>query len=382
MAGLTSEGFTPETLEDIQDRIKNNLNVLNPGFDFSPESPDGQLLGILSYEISQAWNELAVVYKAYDPSQATGAALRNLGVLTGILYGAATRSQATVTLNGTTGTVVPAGSLVDDADGNNFATQFSATIPSSVLCVSSVSGKIPVPAGTLIHAKTVIAGWTDVTQALDGIEGDIAQTETAYRNLRNRTVLRNYTSVDEAMASRLYELGLEQVAVYSNETTGTVDGVPPNTIHVTTSPHAAHIGLVTDEDIARVILNTKPAACATHGSTNIVLDDSHGVSHSINFTEATEVPIFISADITYLDEEHAGAKEAIEQALIDHINALQVGEDVIYSRLFGIITPFGKAQVNSLTIGLSATPTGTVNIPISAIEAASTILANVIITET
>jgi len=378
MAGLTSEGFTPETLEDIQDRIMNNLNVLSPGFDFSPESPDGQLLGILSYEISAAWNELAVVYKAYDPSQATGAALRNLGVITGILYGAATRSQATVTLDGVTGTIVPAGSLVADAAGNDFATQFDATVPSSVLCVSTVSGKIPVLAGTLVTAKTVIVDWTGVTQALDGIEGDVAQSETAYRNLRNRTVLRNYTSTDEAMSSRLYELGLEQVSVYSNETTGTVDGVPANTIHVTVSPTS----VITDEDIARVILNTKPAACATHGATNVVLDDTQGVSHSINFTEATEVPIFISADVTYLDEENAGAKEAIEQALIDHINALQVDEDVIYSRLFGVITPYGKAQVNSLTIGLSATPTGTVNLPMSAIEAASTILANVIITET
>jgi len=382
MAGLTSEGFTPESLDDIRDRIKNNLDVLSPGFDFSPESPDGQLLEIMSLELSQAWNELAVVYKAYDPSQATGAALRNLGVLTGILYGAATRSQATVTLDGVADTIVPAGSLVDDGAGNNFETQFDATVPSSVLCVSVVSGAIPVPAGTLVNAKTVISGWTGVTQALDGNEGDVAQSETAYRNLRNRTVLRNYTSTDEAMAARLYELGLEQVAVYSNETNLTVDGVPPNTIHVTTSPHAAHLGIVTDEDIARVILNTKPAACATHGATNIVLDDSQGVSHSINFTEATEVPIFISADVTYLDDENAGAKESIEQALITHINALQVDEDVIYSRLFAVITPFGKAQVNSLTIGLSASPSGTVNLPISSVEAASTILANVIITET
>jgi len=379
MAGLTAEGFTPESLEDIQNRIKANLEVLSPGFDFSPESPDGQLLGIMSFELSQAWNELAVVYKAYDPSQATGAALRNLGVLTGILYGAATRSAATVTLDGVAGTLVPAGSLVSDADGNDFETQFSAKVPSAVDVVSVLSGIIPVPAGSITIAKTVIADWTGVTQALDGQEGDVAQTETAYRNLRNRTVLRNYTSVDETMSARLYELGLEQVSVFSNELgVAAPDGTPANTIHVTVSPSA----LIPDEDIARVILNTKPPATPTHGATNVVLDDSLGNSHSINFTEAAEIPVFISVDVTYLDEDFAGAKESIEQALIDHINSLQVDEDVIYSRLFGVITPFGKAQVNSLEIGFSASPTGTVNLAIASDEAASTILANVIITET
>lgn len=379
MAGLTAEGFVPETLENIQDRIKNNLNVLSPNFDFSPESPDGQLLGIMSLELSQAWNELGVVYKAYDPNQATGAALRNLGIITGIVYGAATRSQATVTLVGTVDLLVPAGSLVSDADGNDFATQWDVRLPSSVLAVSVTSGKIPVPLGTITIVKTVISGWTGCGQALDGVEGDVAQTETAFRNIRNRTVLRNYTSVDDVMSARLYELGLEQVSVLSNELgVPADDGTPANTIHVTVSPSVA----ITDENIARVILNTKPQGIPTYGATQVILDDSQGISHTINFTEATEVPVFISADVTYLDADFAGAKEAIEQALIDHINTLQVDEDVIYSRLFGVITPFGKAQVNSLTIGLAVTPTGTINIPMASDEAASTVLANIVITET
>lgn len=376
--GLTSAGFTPETLEDITNRVQSKLNILSPGFDFSSESPDGQLLEVMSFELSQAWNELGVVYKAYDPNQAAGAALRNLGLITGIIYGAAERSQATADLDGTISTLIPAGSLVEDGSGNTFATQFDVRLPGSVLCVSTVAGAIPITAGTIVSPKTVITGWTTATQALDGREGSTAQSEIAFRNIRNRTVLRNYTSIDEVTSARLYELGLEQVSVFSNNTVGVIDGVPANTIHVTISPTDD----ILDEDIARVILNTKPPGTPTHGSTAVVLEDTQGVSHTINFTEATEVPIFISVDVTYLDEEHASAKESIEQDLIDHINSLQVGEDVIYSRLFGIITPYGKAQVNTLTIGLAVTPTGTVNLPMSSIEAGSTILANVIVTET
>jgi len=379
MSGLTTEGFTPETYDDITDRIKAKLEVLSPGFDFSDESVDGQLLGIMGFELSQAWEELGVVYRAYDPSQATGAALRNLGMISGQVFGSATRSQATVTLDGTATTFVPAGSLVTDADGNEFETQYDAKVPSSVLCVAVLSGVITVDAGTLTTAKTVIAGWTGVTQALDGRVGDTAQTESAYRNVRNRTVLRNYTSVDDVMSARLYELGLEQVTVVSNETGSTLpDGTPTKQIHVLVSPNV----VIPDEDIARVILNTKPPATTTFGATTVVLDDSQGVSHTIKFTEAVEVPIFISVDVTYLDSDNAGSKELIEQALIDHINSLGVSEDVSYSRLFGLITPYGKAEVNALTIGFASTPTGTINLTIDDDEAASTILANVIVTET
>ena len=202
MAGLTSEGFTPATLTEIQDRIKANIDAVNPGFDFSPESPDGQLVEIMSYELSQVWNELALVYKSYDPSQTTGAALRNIGLITGIAYGSATRSQATVQLTGTADTTVPAGSIVADADGNQFTTSFTALIPASVQVVSPISGVIPVPAGTITVIVSPITGWTAVAQASDGQGGATAQTEQAFRNVRNRTVLRNYTSSTDTMQAR------------------------------------------------------------------------------------------------------------------------------------------------------------------------------------
>lgn len=345
--GLTAEGFTPKTLEEIQNGIKANLEVLSPGFDFSTESPDGQLIEIMSFELSQAWNELSLVYKSYDPSQATGAALRNLGLITGIMYGAATRSQATVELTGTVGTVVPAGSIVTDADDNEFTTEFDVKLPASVLAVSVLSGPIPVPAGTLTNIKTVIVGWTGCAQALDGTEGATAQTEQAFRNLRNRTVLRNYTSNVSTIQARLYEIGLEQVAVLHNSTATATATIAANTIAVTISPIVA----ITDEEVARTILSTKPAGVATQGTTAVVLDDTQGNTHTINFTKATAVNIYMNIDVTYLEEDFAGADEGIIGDLVDYILNHQVGEDVIHSRLYSVITPWGKAQVNTLEIG-------------------------------
>lgn len=347
MAGLTTEGFTPLTLEEIQTRIKTNLDAVNPGFDFSPESPDGQLVEIFSYELSQAWNELALVYKAYDPSQATGAALRNLGLITGIVYGAATRSQAIVDLVGTVDTLIPVGSIVTDSDGNEFVTSFDALIPSSVQVVSPVSGVIPVTAGTIVNIKSPVTGWTGIVQTLDGQVGAAAQTEQAFRNVRNRTVLRNYTGTLDVIQGRLFELGLDQVSAIHNDQPLAVGGIPANTIAITI--HA--VAGISDEDVARVIFNTKPAGVATFGAVNVIFDDSQGNAQSINFTKATAVNIYMNVTVTFLDEDVAGAQEGIIADLVTHVTNLQVGEDVIHSRLYSVITPWGKAQVDVLEIG-------------------------------
>lgn len=359
MAGLTPEGFTPLSLEEIKDRIKSKLETFSPGIDLSVESPDGQFVEIFSYELSQAWNELNFVYKSYDPQQAAGAGLRNLGLITGIVFGAATRSQAYVQLVGIAGTPIPAGSLVADAEDNSFQLMYDAVIPATVLAVSPIAGIIPVPAGTLVNIKSPITGWTGVTQTAEGDEGTTAQTEAAFRNIRNKTVLRNYTSNVDVIQARLLELGLSQVSVVHNDdpVAALPDGTPANQIHVTISEE----GIITDEEIARIILQTKPAGISTYGTTAVVLDDLQGNSHTVNFTKAVGVNIYMNVDVTYLDEDTAGAEESIISALVSHINGLQVGEDVIHSRLFCLITPYGKAQVDVLELGVSTGITGSID---------------------
>lgn len=369
MAGLTNEGFTPKSLAEIQNSIKSKLEVLSPGFDFSPESPDGQLIEIMSLELSQAWNELGFIHTSYDPNRASGAALRNLGLITGIPYGSATRSQAMVNLTGTAGTLVPQGSIVEDASGNKFATSFNAYIPSAVQVVAITSGAIAVPIGTITTVGTSITGWTGVTQTLEGTMGSTAQTEQAFRVLRNRTVLRNYSGVTDTIQARLVELGLEQVSVVENDAPSGVlpDGTPANQIHVTIATE----GTVTDEDVARVILQTKPAGITTYGTTTVAIDDQQGNSHDIKFTKATAVPIFMNIEVTWLSDEFAGAEEAAKAALTNYVNNLQVGEDVIFSRLYGLITPYGKAQVNTLEIGTTALGVAASNVSIGATQFAT-----------
>lgn len=374
MAGLTSGGFVPETLTSIKGRIEAKIDAVNPGFDLSPESPDGQLVGTMSFELAQAWAQLNLVYNSYNPQVATGAALRNLGLITGQPYGSAKRSYATLETQGVAGTVIPSQSKVT-INGNEFYTSFEVTIPANIQVIASLPGPVPVPALATVEVVTAVAGWTGSTITNAGVEGSKAMNEQQYRNFRQQTVMRNYTSTADTMRAKLLELGLMQASVINNDSLVVLpDGTPAGSIHVV----LGELGTVTRADAAKVILSTNALGVPTHTTTADYEDvkDSQGYTHRVYFSVAVEVPIEIDLDVTFLDANVAGAKENVENSLLRHVNALLSGEDVIWSRLFGYVLPYAKAQINSITINKVGDAAGVANIPITGGEFASLTLAN------
>ena len=381
MSGLDITGFTAEKLLDIQTRIKGKLELFNPGFDFRPESPDGQLIDIMSFELWQAWQQLNMVYNSYDPSIATGAALRNLGQISGISYGTAQRSYATIELQGTAGVLVPANSLVSDDDGNEYFVAFDTLLPSNAQVISKLAGPLPIPAGSIINIDSAVNGWTGVTQTTDGIIGTEPMSDQQFRNFRQSTVMRNYVGTVDTMRGRLIEAGVGQVSVFANNTMGTINTVPAQTVSVVVDD----INGVDDETIATIIFETNAVGCPTYsyagaGATAVTIQDSQGFDQVVNFTKSSAVPIEIDITVLFLDEESAGALESIQTALMDYVNSLQSGADVIYTHLYQYITPYGQAQVNVLNLQKLGDVAGSVNIGIGTEEFASLVLDNLNIT--
>ena len=376
MAGLTTEGFTPLTQEEITDRIQARLEVISPGFDFSPESPDGQQIEIYSFELSQLWNQLHQVYSSFDPRVASGQALRNIGFISGITQDNASRSYATINLVGTADTLVPAGNEVSDVDGNVFITNSDGVIPTAVEVVAKVAGPTPIGVSSLVNIDTPVTGWTSITQPVAGVVGDQPESEQHYRNTRSQAVFSPSNSVLEALRAKLLGIGLEQIEILANDSDAALaDGTPVGHIHVTVTDTT-----ITDADIADAILNFKSLGTPTFGSTAVVVSDSRGESHTINFSKATEVKVEMAINITFLVTDTSGAEDSIKQGLAEYVNVLLSGEDVIWSRLFEYITPYGKAQVNSLNIGILGGALSSNNLLISDTEFATSDVANIAIT--
>jgi uncharacterized phage protein gp47/JayE len=371
MAGLTDEGFTVLTLPEIVSRMETRLKVYDPEIDLDIASPDGQNVSIFSYEVSQLWQQLNLVHLSGDPRVASGQGLRNIGLLTGQPYGFADRSVVDVLLAGTTNTLVPKGSILADVDGNEFQTTSDAIIPSGVQAISIAAGTLPVPVGTVVVVKTVIAGFDTVTQPTEGVQGRGTQTAQQYRTLRNQTVMRNGTSVTDKVSAQLYDLGLEQASVVDNDhpTDPAADGTPAMTLHVI----IGDVGSVTDQEIALAILKSKGIGTPTWSLSNfsVLVDDNQGIEHEIFFDKATAVPVVAEVNLTYLSNDIAGASESIKNDMCDRINNLLAGEDVIWSHLFSDITRYGEAQVNSLELGRTIPGLASGNLAITTYEYAT-----------
>lgn len=361
MAGLTDEGFIPSTLAEIKTRIRDRLELLNPGFDFSIESPDGQNIEIFGYELFQIWQQLALIFVSGNPQTATGQGLRNIGQMSGISMNNADRSYATIGLVGTTDTLVPAGSEVSDVDGNKFVTEFNAVIPTNVGVIAINAGPTPVLAGTIVNIDTSVVGWDSITHTVDGDLGESVETEQEFRNKRNKAVMAASESVTEALRGKLVLLGITQVEILNNDTDSPLaDGTPIGNIHVNVTETD-----VTDEVIASTILAYKSMGTPTFGTTTVVVNDSQGNPHTIKFSKAIPISTEIALDVTFLSSDNSGAEDSIRAALTEYVNSLSASEDVIWSHMFGLITPYGKAQVNSLLIGKLGQTLSAANITIN-----------------
>lgn len=383
--GITDTGFKRKRLNRLLQELNSEVKaIFGENFNVSPESPDGQINGIISESQANLWEIAEEAYNAFNPSAASGVALSNLVQLNYLTRLPATKSRVQVTLSGTPNTSIPAGSRIRTSDtGSVFATETSVTIPTSgsiSLFASSVNtGPIQALQNTLTVIDTPISGWSSVTNSLDAIEGTNEETDSQLRARRVRSVARNSQSIVDSIVSAVSAVeGVTQTIVLENDT-NEVDsnGLPPHSFQVVAVGGSA-------EDIAQAIWFVKPVGITSFGNQTVVILDSQGIPHNISFSRADSVDIYVEVTLTTFSEFPANGEALIKQAIVDYANGVLVegrgfslGDDVIYSRLYTPINSVAGHEVNSLFIGLSPFPTGESNISIGITEISNFETANI-----
>lgn len=78
--GTTSTGFVRKPISTILAEIEAaNITEFGPGVIQTPETPQGQLNGIFAELVAKVWEIAEDVYQSYDPDQAEGIRLEQLG---------------------------------------------------------------------------------------------------------------------------------------------------------------------------------------------------------------------------------------------------------------------------------------------------------------
>lgn len=231
-------------------------------------------------------------------------------------------------------------------------------------------------AHTINNIATPILGWDSADNPVPATPGRDTETDDELRARFRDSKFIRAQNISDALYSALINIpAVEYAAIYENETDdydATYD-LPPHSF----KPVVFGGNPV---EIARAIWNNKPLGISSQGNTSETIKDSQGFTQTINFERPDYKDIYITITITTGDRFPQGGETQIKMAIVSYFQEFMgIGNDVIYSRLYTPINEVEGHQVTDLRIGISASPSGTSNIPINYNEIASIDTNNIIV---
>lgn len=244
------------------------------------------------------------------------------------------------------------------------------------VAVDDMVGPFVQPMNSIDTISVPIAGWDRVTNPVAAAVGRYTETDEELRERFRNSKFVQSANIIEALVDALQNVqGVEDVIVYENDTDTT------DTLGVT--PHSflpIVLGGLPSE-IGEAIWQNKPTGIQSIGNTTVQITDSQDLIHNISFTRPTEKPVYITMVLTGYPGISGTAASEIRQNIVNYFDTNnKIGDDVIYSRLYTPINSVPGFQVDSLTIGYSASPTGMANLPVAFNEVATINPANILIT--
>lgn len=227
-------------------------------------------------------------------------------------------------------------------------------VGSYVNATSVQEGAIAIPANTLTEIETTPVGTDSVNNPSDFQLGRDEETDEELRLRMSEQESSTGTATIPAIEGSLLEVqGVVSALVIENEElVEDGDGRPPKSYECIVTGG-------TDEDVASIIWETKPAGIKLFGSTTVVIVDPSGVERAVSFSRPSNLYAWANVTYTLYDEEEfpTNGEVTIAEAVVDYGNSLGQGVDIIPQRFNGKIFDSVDGLESLVTeIGLSNSP--------------------------
>jgi len=365
MAGIDGTGFTQKSYQEILDDTNDaTIAVFGPAINLQPESPDGQINGAIAESDTNLWELAQKVYDAFDPNAVTGIDQDRLYALNGIKRLEPTSSIVPLDMVGTPATIIPQGSLVESAAGDQFATVDQVTLDGGGLGTTGKAvetGPIAASIGSVTTILTSVPGWSTVNNPVAATIGTDEETNAAFRLRRTRSVARSSRSMIESIYSEIANLdGVVSVTVLENdEDIVDINGLQPHSV--------AAIVLGGDEqEIAEAIFNEKAAGIYTNGTIVKQVEDIQGQLYDIRLQRPTAKTVWVIVNLTTFAGFPAGGANTIKNNIVEFAEEkFAVGDNVIDSLLYTPVNEVPGLTINNILIGFSNPPTLATDLPVA-----------------
>lgn len=249
-------------------------------------------------------------------------------------------------------------------------------VTTNAVFTATDKGNIPVPSNAVTVIQTPVSGWLSVTNQDPGIAGRNLETDTQLRIRRALSFRLGGAGTPEAIRARVLNVpGVTAATVFENiEDTTSAEGLPPHSFEVLVQG-----GL--DNEIADTIWKVKPAGIKPYGNVDEIIIDSTGRQQPISFSRPVSVPIYVSVSLTKTTDYPSNGDDLIKQSIATQINALGIGQDVIYQSLYQSIYKVQGISYAEVKISSDGSAYDDENITIASSEVATTDTTQVTVEE-
>ena len=319
--GIDSAGLHVPEYEDIKQRLLDSFRqIFGADLYLGEDTQDYQMIAEFSDCLDDVYSLIIEAYNSRNPNYATGTALDMIIALNGIRRITATYSTVLLTLSGSVGAVIPAGSIVQDVAGYQWATNADAVVGSegtvAVAATCTVAGAIAAPVGSITQIMSPTAGWISVTNEEEAVAGQNTETD-----------------------ARLYE---------NTGSTADANGIPGHSICLCVLGGE-------DQEIGQTIFDKKSPGCGTYGNTTVSATDVFGNVNNVSFNRPVAVPLTIAIALKTFSGYNDGTLETIKTNIVKYIESLNIGDDLNVGLLWAPILAVNTDPQNPV-----CSPTGVV----------------------
>ena len=350
MGQVTPAGYVAERIDQIvADLERGFLGIYGNDINVDPESPDGQVIGLIS-QVKADLEELGgVIYRQLDPDWASGVWLEQRVAYAGLKKKLASYSYLrNVILTGRADAAIPSEAIVSDQSRVRWRLVSAVTLDGAGSARadfrSEELGAFQLPAGTVLKIETVVLGWTSATTLSDAEVGKEEETDPQLRARFFRSRAKPATNDALAIEAKIGDLpDVRQVICLENYTdVMDADGVPPHSINVVVDGGDSAA-------IAGVIFDNKTLGTGMLGDTVVELPITKGRVKAIRFDRpaitSCAAQIIVRREANFLAIDIDAIKAAVAGT------SFLIGDDVLLTRLYTPINTVSGFWVSSLKIG-------------------------------
>jgi uncharacterized phage protein gp47/JayE len=302
------------------------------------DAADYQWISVIADKLNDVMLSIQEDYNNRSPFTAVGVALDGLVKNNGMTRKSATYSTCLVEITGITGTLITNG-VVQDLSGYNWSLPSVTTIGTggtvTVSATCQTIGLITALPNSITKIITPQYGWTAVNNNTAAIIGQPVETDAQLRARQNlSTRLASHTMLTGTIAGIAAVKDVTRYNVHENNTNYNDGKSPPHSI-------AAVVEGGTDSDVATAIFTNRGLGCDTYGTgtygvTVAVTDPDTGAIMDISFFRPHYIPIYVEIHVTRLAGYTNSITSQIEQAIVNYLNDLQIGQNLTISGLYGV----------------------------------------------